>query len=100
MREANSKALFVLCLCFARALRGFERLLKDVFCAQGSKELADPTDPLNVAPGLAKIHDKLNQKNAQNQEVDYFGRKTDPAKMADLNKVRHDIHDTLTNKFV
>ena len=71
-----------------------------MFCAQGSKELADPTDPLNVAPGLAKIHDKLNQKNAQNQEVDYFGRKTDPAKMADLNKVRHDIHDTLTNKFV
>jgi hypothetical protein len=47
-----------------------------------------------------QIHDKVNQRLAESKELEYFGGKTDPAKMADLGRVRHDIHDTLTNKMV
>jgi len=98
--ETDSKMPLVIRPCSSRTLRVFQRVWNDLICGQGAKELAHPTDPYNMQPGLARIHDKINQKNALNQEVDYFGKKVDPAKMADLKKVRHDIHETLTNKFV
>ena len=47
-----------------------------------------------------QIHDRVNQRLAESKEFEYFGAKTDPSKMADLGRVRHDIHDILTNKLV